>query len=137
MSPQCWNDTGINDLKPDNFSANNDNIWHMEHVLAQYLWSSPGSVESMTVNIDGTDETITNKHNPRWALSSGGGNGDDPMRVRDVLDKPENAQLKEDLQKLYYQIALHIDTYNTQGGLTNGTISNIGNNKVMSNTDIA
>ncbi len=134
LSPQCWSDTGINNLRNGNFNSSDTQIWHMEHVLAQYLWASNGG--TITVNTDNGTETITNSSTGNYGLSSGGGNGADPMKVRDVLANPENAELKEQLEQLYYQIALHIQTNNTSGGLTSGSITNNNGNTLLSNEAI-
>ncbi len=133
LSPQCWDATGINDLRNGNFDTTDDEIWHMEHVLAQYLWSSTNG--SISVNTGNGTETITNSGST-WGLSSGGGDGDDPMNVRGVLAKSENAELKEKLEQLYYQLALHIDTNNTNSGLTSGSITNDHGNALLSNEEI-
>lgn len=135
LSPQCWNDTGISDLRAGSYNASDTEIWHMEHVLAQYLWSS--DTGTITVNTDKGTETITNNSNGSyWGLSSGGGNGNDPMNVRGVLAKAENSELKKKLEKLYYQLALHIDSNNTSGGLTSGSITNNNGNTVLTNEEI-
>ena len=135
LSPQCWNDTGISDLRAGSYNASDTEIWHMEHVLAQYLWSS--DTGTITVNTDKGTETITNNSNGSyWGLSSGGGNGNDPMNVRGVLAKAENSELKKNLEKLYYQLALHIDSNNTSGGLTSGSITNNNGNTVLTNEEI-
>lgn len=134
LSPQCWSDTGINNLRDGNFNSSNTEIWHMEHVLAQYLWASNGG--TITVNTDNGTETITNSSTGNYGLSSGGGNGADPMKVRDVLANPENAELKEQLEQLYYQICLNIKANNTQGGLTSGSVTNNGGNTLLSNEEI-
>lgn len=130
LQPQCWADTGIAQLRQNPSSKpNEDNIWHMEHVLAQYLWSQ-NSGETMTVNIDGVEETINNSGSSYWGITSGGGNGSDPMEVRDVLNKPENKDLKENLQKLYYQIAYYETRPDSAYGLTDGTITKNTTNAV-------
>ena len=139
LSPQCWSSTGIesmrgeNDVFNDSFTATNDNIWHMEHVLAQYLWSSQDG--SFALTYEGKKETMTN-NGSTWAMSSGGGNGEDPMKVRDVLDKYENQELKEKLTELYYKIALHIKDNNSNGGLTSGSITNDGKHTTPLKADI-
>jgi len=137
LSPQCWNETGINNSIAQGYgkALNNNEIWHVEHVLAQYLWSS--KTGSMTVNVNGTDETITNGSSSMWGMTSGGGNGDDPCKVRDVLAKPENQDLKTKLQQLYYEVCLHIETNRTQNGFNSGdSITNNGGNSPKSGLDI-
>ena len=143
LSPQCWDSTGINSLRSDStYVPSNSDIWHMEHVLAQYLWSQDSSDTNysdggtITVQTENGTETITNVPGTgrNFGLSSGGGNGNDPMNVRGVL--AENADLKTRLEQLYYQLALHIDTNNTNGGLTSGSITNNNGNTVLSNEQL-
>ena len=117
LNPQCWDDTGIAGLWDGSVTIPTaKNIWHMEHVLAQYVLSSKTDV----INIEG--ETITNS-GTKWGMSNGGGDGSDPMFVRNVLNKSENSDLKHDLQILYYQISKHIRDNSTEGGLTDGSIT--------------
>ena len=143
LSPQCWADTGINDLRTEVSDVTDYEIWHMEHVLAQYLWSqNSGDTNyskkgTITVQTEKGPETITNNNTYGYfGLSSGGGNGNDPMDVRGVLAKSENADLKAKLEQLYYQIALHIDTNNSYDGLSSGSITNNNGNTVLSNEEI-
>ena len=147
LSPQCWTSTGIDNLRTDtSYTSSNTDIWHMEHVLAQYLWSQNSSDPNyseggnITVNTANGTETITNGNitndSDMFGLSDGGGNGNDPMKVRDVLKKPENAELKTKLEQLYYQVALHIETNGTQGGLTSGSVTNNNSNTLLSNEEI-
>ena len=142
LSPKCWGSTGINNLRTDSTHiSSNEEIWHMEHVLAQYLWSQDSSDANysdggtITIQTENGTETITNTSG-EFGLSSGGGDGDDDMKVRDVLKKPENAELKTKLEQLYYQLALHIETNGTQGGLTSGTITNTSGNSPLSGEEI-
>lgn len=121
LSPQCWDDTGIAGLWDGSTQEPSDtNIWHMEHVLAQYVMSSKTDV----INIEG--ETITNTGSI-WGMSNGGGDGSDPMLVRNVLDKSENSDLKHDLQVFYYQVCKYIKDKNINNGLTDGQITEYGN----------
>ncbi|MCI1273041.1 MAG: hypothetical protein LKG27_01245 [Clostridiaceae bacterium] len=136
LSPQCWDSTGIDQLLDGTATASNDNVWHMEHVLAQYLWS-PNSLDTNydlggTLSATGKDAsgnsasyTIQNTSGI-WALSSGGGNGDDPKNVRDTLALSENAELKTKLINLYLKLALNIVANNTNSGLTSGNIKTAG-----------
>lgn len=158
LSPQCWTATGINDLRigktlaeiekhyekyyfdlgQPNQCTVNKSVWHMEHVLGQYFFSS--SADEITVNINGTNEKIENKSistTDAPTMTSGGGNGNDPMNVRGVLNKSENADLKQRLQELYYNVCLHVDSTKERGGLTRGTITNNGMHDVMDAEDIA
>ena len=149
LRPQCWKATGIDDLRTSTGSTSNEEIWHMEHVLSQYLWSTDSSASNysdggtITVQTENGTETMTNVdkdtgiyNSGTFSLSSGGGNGKDPMDVRGVLAQPENAVLKEELEQLYYQIALHISKNNTNGGLTSGSITNVNNNQLWTNEQI-
>ena len=46
LRPQCWQATGIDDLRTSTGSTSNEEIWHMEHVLSQYLWSTDSSASN-------------------------------------------------------------------------------------------
>ena len=132
IAPACWGGTGITgNLKTDKYSNDDTNTWHIEHVLSQYLWSPDSSATNkadggtITVTINGTTQTITNDPGT-WAMSSGGGNGDDPKNVRGILADPANAELRKNLEVLYYEVCKAIDERNINRGLTSGSITTDG-----------
>ena len=132
IAPACWDGTGITgNLRNDKNSNNDTNTWHIEHVLSQYLWS-PNSSDTnyasggtITVTINGKTQTITNDPGI-WAMSSGGGNGQDPKNVRGILADPANAELRKNLEVLYYEVCKAIDERNINSGLTSGSITTDG-----------
>jgi len=118
LSPVCWGWTGIENLRNNTGEFGIDQIAHVEHVLAQYLWSDGYGAGSMTTDYG----TITKRQTQAWSVTGGGattGNGYvkssdytgaegqkdiDPMKVQTVLGYSKNSDLKRELQNLYFII---------------------------------
>ena len=139
LSPVCWSSTNINELRKEDSThvSTKYEIWHMEHVLAQFLWSS--STGTMIVN----EETIKNNYGSRWGITAGGADGTmtleqvDPMEVQKVLAREENKSLKTNLKILYYQVCKNVMDNSTTGGLKDSsTITNNGSIPSLSEEEI-
>ena len=135
LSPQCWQGTGIKNLDADGkinmVEDGLDKNWHMEHVLAQFLWADGYNNSTMELK-DSDGEiigTIINNNSKYWGVTGGGPQSTlkptlaaiDTMKVQTVLDKPENKALKSDLTKLYFQVVSYNEKYcdkKMQGGST-------------------
>ena len=134
LSPVCWEHTGITTLLDDENSnkiLNKDEIWHTEHVLAQYLWSDGYGTIDQTIQT--SFGIITNSAGGYyWGICDGGAykasrstlSDVDPKGVQAVLDRPINSQLKKDLQDLYFQVLLYSKmNYYTNHTLPGGSIA--------------
>ena len=123
LSPVCWSLTGIvtlmNQARNDQTltTMSSSQIEHVEHVMAQYLWSDGYGAEE---TIDTKYGTMVNEaggygNMEYWGVGYGGAYKSarptlaevDPNNIQTVtLSKPENATLKEELQELYCKILI-------------------------------
>ena len=170
IKPACWNDTKIyNPSNPadPNTLYNNQNmvladydIWHVEHVLAQYLWDGKSSydVDNGTDQYDQITikgETITNKYTDwAWGITSGGASSSsslntvDPKGVQTILAKDaalgnNGNKLRERLRELYVQVLYKIQDAVANGDLPSsydiqdGTVTNNGKIAHATNKEIS